>query len=681
MILKSLKLDNIRSYVSETIEFPSGTTLFEGDIGCGKSTILMAIEFALFGLGSERGEALLRKGEREGSVCLTFLVDGQEYTVTRKLNSKSKGSVQQDKEGVLKTPQGTYYLSPTELKEKILQLLGFNEPPDPKAQSLIYRYAVFTPQEEMKGIIFAPSDVRLQTLRKALRIEDYKIAVTNASLVKAEVREKAILLQAAASDIDSIKENIRRKEDEVKAQSSALTAIKEKERGFDEALRQLQEGLNNYQSQQVQLSEVGGRIGPLDNQLKDKTARVKELEEVIRKHEKRILDITPSIEAFKQKKCPSEKTVEQIRCEITKLEEEDRRLRTIEARIDVKIADYRSIEKDGICPTCDRPADPKEFESKITAKLEEKEKINTSVEGCYNILNTTRQLVQAQQDYENELITLQNNESEVKRCQDEIKVNSAKIDSAKNEIEILSKTLEGYRQEFKKIEGVLKTIEDLKRRIANAEKMLRDTRENVTSITTKIGTINESIEEATKQVNLKLEQKNKGERLKECEMWLDGFFIPTLNLIEKQVLANANQVFNQHFQRWFGLLVEDTGKEARVDETFTPIVEQDGYEQDVRYLSGGEKTSVALAYRLALNTLVQRTSTSMKSNLLILDEPTDGFSKEQLSKVKDILAELECPQVILVSHERELESFADQIFCIVKTQGKSTIMRRGEPIE
>ncbi len=78
-------------------------------------------------------------------------------------------------------------------------------------------------------------------------------------------------------------------------------------------------------------------------------------------------------------------------------------------------------------------------------------------------------------------------------------------------------------------------------------------------------------------------------------------------------------------------------------------MEQDGYEQDIYYLSGGEKTSVALAYRLALNSIVQKVSTGMKSNLLILDEPTDGFSKEQLYNVRDILNEIRCPQVIIVS--------------------------------
>ena len=57
--------------------------------------------------------------------------------------------------------------------------------------------------------------------------------------------------------------------------------------------------------------------------------------------------------------------------------------------------------------------------------------------------------------------------------------------------------------------------------------------------------------------------------------------------------------------------------------------------------SGGEITSVSLAYRLTLNMTMRQETESMNSNLLILDEPTDGFSKNQLSKVKDVLREME----------------------------------------
>lgn len=42
--------------------------------------------------------------------------------------------------------------------------------------------------------------------------------------------------------------------------------------------------------------------------------------------------------------------------------------------------------------------------------------------------------------------------------------------------------------------------------------------------------------------------------------------------------------------------------------------------------------------------------------------------------MREILDELQSPQVIVVSHEKELESFADQIFRIVKVNGESSVL-------
>jgi len=112
---------------------------------------------------------------------------------------------------------------------------------------------------------------------------------------------------------------------------------------------------------------------------------------------------------------------------------------------------------------------------------------------------------------------------------------------------------------------------------------------------------------------------------------------------------------------------------VRVNEDFSPVIERSGYEQEYLQISGGERTSVALAYRLALNTTVQEVAIAGESNLLILDEPTDGFSREQLFKLRDILGELKCPQVVMVSHERELEGFCDHVFRIEQTDNGSRI--------
>ena len=84
MIIKYVKLENIRSYINQTIEFPEGSVLLSGDIGSGKSTILLAMEFALFGImRSLPGNSLLRNGKTKGSVELKFNIEDKEIIIKR----------------------------------------------------------------------------------------------------------------------------------------------------------------------------------------------------------------------------------------------------------------------------------------------------------------------------------------------------------------------------------------------------------------------------------------------------------------------------------------------------------------------------------------------------------------------------------------------------------------------
>lgn len=156
---------------------------------------------------------------------------------------------------------------------------------------------------------------------------------------------------------------------------------------------------------------------------------------------------------------------------------------------------------------------------------------------------------------------------------------------------------------------------------------------------------------------------------------MTDFFITTMGVIEKQVMISIQQNFNEIYQKWFSKMIEDSTKSSRIDEDFTPLVEQDGVELPTDYFSGGEKTSVALAYRLTLNTLMRQETESLKSNLLILDEPTDGFSRAQLGKIGQIFREIDSQQIILVSHEQELESFADNTFRVTKEVGMSYVSK------
>ena len=111
-----------------------------------------------------------------------------------------------------------------------------------------------------------------------------------------------------------------------------------------------------------------------------------------------------------------------------------------------------------------------------------------------------------------------------------------------------------------------------------------------------------------------------------------------------------------------------------LDEDFTPIIEQQDFSLDYSFLSGGERTAVALAYRLALNQVINSLLSRIKTrDLIILDEPTDGFSDQQLDKMRDVLGQLNAKQLIIVSHEQKIESFVENVIRFRKEGNKTVV--------
>ena len=60
---------------------------------------------------------------------------------------------------------------------------------------------------------------------------------------------------------------------------------------------------------------------------------------------------------------------------------------------------------------------------------------------------------------------------------------------------------------------------------------------------------------------------------------------------------------------------------------------------------------------------------------MVLDEPTTGFSREQLTRLKDVINKVSADQVIIVSHENEIVNLADVVFRVEKRDGISTVKK------
>ena len=671
MIVKEIELQNVRSYREASVDFPLGKTLFEGDIGSGKSTILMAIEFAFFGLGSETGSSLLRVGESEGKVRMVFDVDGKEYEILRGLSRK--GTRVQQTEGYVKTQEAIIHLSPSELKEKILEVLQFNEVPDPKAQSWIYRYAVYTPQEEMKSILLLTPDLRLQILRRAFGIEDYKMAGENANELARDIRRKAENLEGKAADFEDLKSRVKRWKEQREFFTEELKRMRKVESENLAELENLKQEREKLHDEEVRLSTLINAIVSDEELIKARSRDASEWMQEAEALEKKTAKLKQKIAELDLARSLTARRTDEISADIKELDAKSIKLRTLEAQMASKVDDYHSIIENGVCPVCDRPAEAHEFVTLEKAKKQEMAHVSKEVRDCVSKLERVREELEKTREYEVTQEKARSLRDEMTRNLGEIEKSSGKVARAREEIEKTKARLSTAKRQGESLADVGKNLEELERKIRRAEAHLKDAREKVTEAKTRIEDLRQQIAEGEEEMKVKERYGKMAEALKENEIWLQDYFEPTVEAIERHVMLSINQDFNANFQKWFAMLIDDPEKEVRVDENFTPIISQEGYEQEVNFLSGGERTSVALAYRLALNTLVQRVSMGMKSNLLILDEPTDGFSQEQLGNVREVLDDVACPQMIVVSHEKELESFADQIFRISKEHGVSLI--------
>ena len=92
MRIEIVRLENIRSHKESTVPFARGFNCLVGGLGCGKSSILYSIDFALFGDPVGRSfEYMLREGSSHAKVTVQFVQNGRSYKISRGLKRRGKG--------------------------------------------------------------------------------------------------------------------------------------------------------------------------------------------------------------------------------------------------------------------------------------------------------------------------------------------------------------------------------------------------------------------------------------------------------------------------------------------------------------------------------------------------------------------------------------------------------------
>jgi len=755
---------------------------------------MLAIEFALFGAMRPDlpAEALLRKGMTQGSVELEATIDEKKVVIKRNLK-KEQDAIKQVAghviiNGVKK--EGT----PVELKAEVMELLGYPEELVSKNKNYIFRFTVYTPQEDMKYILQESADVRLDVLRKVFNVDKYKNIRENVQLYLRQMRveiaskeSKVEPLNMLVGQEQQIKEELMMKRKEIDEMVPKLSSV----RGALEEKKKYHELLELAQKQRRELLEQKNLLEASRDEKKRYSEHLKKQEEQAGERlkglqlpeGKKLLNVVEELRRaeieknhFMQRRQQAQFKVQTVQQRMGEVQQELKILQEVAEVLDEKekmieqlveqIADkeevkYRTrqieelLEKTGElltknktlmdsakevqlqviglhhCPMCYQDVS-EEHKQKIV--MQEQQKVGMA-ENLLKDLQKKKELMMGQrEEFRKKMELILEKEQQLVRIRTEAMHLREKKRMIGDKQEVLRQLAqennyvmeqwqmiekEGTLEEWQgKIEGLQKLYTLLLQQ-QELEKTLRQVQEQQMMIEKDRQLIEEKLAEVKKQLDLKQdtteqmnlvreevqkivlqekeievgmarlhavveafvnrkkeleeiiealqEEKRMLMRKKEMYTWLEDYFLPLTFTIEKHIMTQIHRLFSEVFAEWFSILIDDEEVYATIDDGFSPVITQNGYEVAFANLSGGERTSVALAYRLALNRVIHDVIADIKTKeLLILDEPTDGFSSEQLDKVRDVLERMPLKQTIIVSHEAKIETFVENVIRIGK---------------
>ena len=678
MRLKKIVLENIRSYKHQEVEFPEGSILLSGDIGSGKTSILLGIEFALFGLQpGQKGSSLLRNGENSGKVIIEFEIDGKNVTVDRTLK---KGKTISQEECSITIDGEKQEISVMELKNRVLDLLNYPKEFS-KKQNLLYKFTVYTPQEEMKQIILQDSETRINTLRHIFGIDKYKKILENTSTLLLRIREEKKIKEIFTLNLEEEKSILLSRENELETKNYNLSSIEselfvkidERKRAQDEKdelskkISEKIKFLQEIEKAKIMITNKNDTIMGNNGVLIQLNLQMKELQD-LKFDESEILKLEEELKMKKRQKSDLNDSLIKFSSEINSLSTKNQENGEAKNRIS-------SVE---ICPTCLQEVNImyknnilSKINSNIFENLKKIESFNSEkliVQNKLSEIETELNWIEKKtRDYNITKIRLNDMQEKKMRIND---LESTNLKMENEIIELQSKILsfENLLTEIRKFDSIFEEKQKIFDEASKQERIVEikkaELKKEIEVFSRQIGELKEKIkktEDMKKQLNY----------ITEIENWLSKKFIPIISIIERNVMIKLKKEFSKLFSEWFSMLVQESFN-VRLDDNFTPVVEQQDYEIDYSYLSGGERTAIALAYRLALYQVINSLLSKIKTkDIVVLDEPTDGFSSQQLDRMRDVLLQLNVKQLIIVSHEQKIESFVDNVIRFKKVDGVS----------
>ena len=662
-MITSVKLGNFLSHKDTELTFDNGVTVFIGDNGAGKSSVIDAMTFALFGKTTRgNNEETIRDGENQAVTQIHFEVNGKTYNAIKKTQGKTSSHQ------LLDGNSSPITITADKTEEEIKKIIGM----DYETLGI----ASIVPQGELSQIIQSKNGRKLRDLiDKVIGTGKYSAAGDGLSDGIAAFREN---LREKYDNTDQDVDKIQR---EINDADQIISKSKPEKEKLEEIVESFKEKIKKLQEKKEELSVNHEKILHLRDKENDiwKTVKreISSLATDNQKHSEIIQRCEESFGLIKEKpktedvlnsKNHKKKNVEQ------KIAGLDQKLHTYE--------DHRDIAgkiqfSDGECPIChtkDVTVDPEYQMEHINQELKkiESEKTNLRDESS-NTQNQIDEIVSKIKEIEYAENTIENspikNNEQLNDWKNNLKLNQNRNNELEKIIESsdlspkLVEFVPDLGQTFLDIEKLQKEIKDFKHEeYNNVEQKLQDVNSENQEILMQIGTMTEKINSAEASIKKNIPVLE--------EMKLASKYIENLEKIKSSIFSKTSETVTG--ARNFAVETISRNASQYLEELKTEIKHlelfQDGTsikiqcntnngQRPVKNLSGGEQVCVALAVRLGMSDLMIKSPLK----IMVLDEPTAYLDKTHRAYFVDVIQELtrlmnkkQNFQFIIITHDDEI---------------------------
>jgi DNA repair protein SbcC/Rad50 len=685
-MIKAIELVNFISHSRTLLAFNRGVTIFVGHNGSGKSSIIDAITFALYGQHTRKtNKNLVRRGSEVSWLNLRFSVGSKEYNAYRRLGSNGQSQLAKfdqvlDSGNIVEknVVSGERKQFGDSMSGEIAKTLGI----DYKK----LRVAAVVQQGELSSIIDSKPkefkellnsligidrlDTAYQTMyevvdrfRERLRDKNGGFDDKQIASIKSAIQSRNTDLQDAENQLkkleaqrDMLKEQIFHTENEIQRMEPLILQSRE--------LHSTEDALVKYvTSKRISMAQEVERLEGLVSETRESRKAISEKEEV-----------EINLQMIKSE-------IEEMESRIVLNERENGRLNGV-----LECAKRIEIRDDGTCPLCGSPVqveiqnifDLNIIETEIRRKIEERKKLLTEKVG----LKTEERIME---------------EKEKKIESAEMFLASTCVEGSKSILDLESELVRG-KSDLLRIPEILTKINDPRELVIDDfSKSLVDNIINLRSQTKglKMQDYTNSKLKKTKLSNelLDLNAKLGGIEviIRECKNTIDTSNKILLALEDAVELLNnlekiRSKVFNRdgpvalRLRSWVLKVLSAKASEYlsmfKIGISKIELTEKARDVQvtcygtygdiDMDSLSGGEKVAVALALRLAIAQMVSLN----KLDFIILDEPTIHLDEERRKSLVNIISDFfkeglgPLSQIIIITHDAEIfeDSDVDGVF-------------------